>query len=1221
MKRRFFGVILSVVLVIGLLPANFAAGATVLDPANDPVPRFAPLDLTGEVSYRDNNGNQTTSDASLEDIGNSGEGWSWDATSKTLTLDGVRIACTQGNEGIRLPAGATLVLAQDSVNLVRSCDGEDTTIPYANAALVGEGALLLSGTGTMLAAGGSTIDTGTASYGLFIPTGSLTVEGGDWTFLGGETGTPSTHGLYLEDGNLAITAGSVTAKGGSTTIGGNSYGMLVNGNFTLSGGDAAGLGGTATWTSRGFQLSGNLIQSGGVLTGCGGTALEAGGDSAGLYLAGSVNLNNPAVPGTQDGKLNLMGGSADTSVALDMTLSDVNIYGGQVFLSSGKAVDLSMGIRTQGTIYLTGGTTVVQATPDATLSQALNQPASFGTSSVSVIYPTNLPPGDSAYEQPFNVYGPAGSLAFRDTPLVINSGTASFGNPETDGFGWDSASKTLTLSGLCLVTDQSYAISLSTDAIVETSADTVNIAKLTAALGNTEVVYGNANLEFKGQGSLMLLASSATTWSEALYLANGNLTVTDGDLITIGASAALSGGIHTSSGSVSFNGGTVLAAGGHATNYNFGVNSEKTITIAPGARIASLSGVAGNDSQALIAEQAGIVVNGGYLLASAGYSSAANSLAVQAGNGDMAVSGGIVKALAGGCSGNSYGIRLLDGADPDTFGAFHGSAGVVLTSSGGIGNRNYAIECAGNLYQTGGQLLALATRPGTISGYAFGAYADTATLEGGGLTALGAYAKYSTGLAATLELMGGQTVAVGANADTESNGVQGPTMAVSGGELWAVSGNASFTRGVFLYTDLYVQHSGEVYLRSGDSGGGDSHALWTPLAAGSIVLIGGRLDAMTQETISGGEALIVLPDLSSGGMILRSGAPDAKQVVYLENCTVEFDSQGGTAVASTNGDYGQLVEAPEVTPTKTGYLFGAWQWHNPKTGLWQNWDFTKDRIPGDMVLQALWLKSVSTLTISAIDKRTYTGSEIKPLPVVKDGIKTLILGVDYTLSYTNNINPGKATLTLKGKGSYTGTATRYFYIVPKSLTSITLNLNSGYTDSTLRYRAIKATWTPAVGATGYLVKYRRSTIETWSSAYVTSSSWSVLSSYSGAKYYVKVIPYVTVSGTKYYSSSYSPEKSVYTLKAPTLTLAKYGSTSIKVSWTNIPGETGYRVYRKTGSSGTWVLAKNIASTTATYWIDTGRTPGRTYYYKVRAYKTVGTTSILGPYSTTKGLTR
>lgn len=1221
MKRRFFGIILSVVLVIGLLPANFAAGATVLEPANDPVPRFTPLDLTGEVSYRDNNGNQVTSDASLEDIGNSGEGWSWNAASKTLTLDGVRIACTQGNEGIRLPAGATLVLAQDSVNLVRSCDGEDTTIPYANAALVGEGALLLSGTGTMLAAGGSTIDTGTASYGLFLPTGNLTVEGGDWTFLGGETGTPSTHGIYLEDGNLAITAGSVTAKGGSTTIGGNSYGIWVNGNFTLSGGDATGLGGTASWTSRGILLSGNLIQSGGVLTGCGGTALEADGDSAGLYLAGSVNLNNPAVPGSQDGKLNLMGGSADTSVALDMTLSDVNIYGGQVFLSSGKAVDLSMGLRTQGTIYLTGGTTVVQATPGATLSQALNQPASFGTSSVSVIYPTNLPPGDSAYEQSFNVYGPAGSLAFRNAPLVISSGTASFGDPEVDGFGWDSASKTLTLTGLCLVTDQSFGISLPAGVVVQTTADTVNIAKLTATLGNTEVLYGNGNLELKGQGGLMLLASNATSWSEALYLSSGSLTVTDGDLTSVGASATLSAGIHTSSGSVSFNGGTVFTAGGQASNYSFGINSEEIVTIAPGARVVALSGSAVNDSQALVAEGAGIAVNGGDLLASAGYSSAANSIAVQAGDGDMTVSGGIAKALSGGCSGNSYGIRLLDGADPDTYGAFRGSAGIVFTSSGGIGNRNYAIECAGNLYQTGGQLLALATKPGTISGYAFGAYADTATLEGGGLTALGAYAKYSTGLAATLELLGGQTVAVGANADTESNGVQGPTMAISGGELWAISGNASFTRGLFIYTDLYVQHSGEVYLRSGDSGGSNSHALWAPFTPGSIVLNGGRLEAMTQETAGDGEALIVLPDLSAGGMILRSGAPDAKQVVYLENCTVQFDSQGGTAVSSTNGDYGQLVEAPEVTPTKTGYLFSAWQWHNPKTGLWQNWDFTKDRIPGDMVLQALWLKSVSTLTVSAIDKKTYTGSEIKPLPVVKDGTKTLTLGVDYTLSYTNNIKPGKATLTLTGKGSYTGKTTSYFYIVPKALSSITLTLNPSYPDSTLRYRAIKATWTPATGATGYLVRYRRSTTTTWSSAYVSSSSWSMLSSYSGAKYYVKVIPYVTVSGTRYYSSSYSPEKSVYTLKAPTLTLAKYGSTSIKVSWTNIPGETGYRVYRKTGSSGTWVIAKNIASSSATYWIDTGRTPGRTYYYRVRAYRTVGTTSIFGPISYTKGLTR
>lgn len=1221
MKRRFFGVILSVVLAVGLLPANLAAGATVLEPANDPVPRLAPLDLSGEVSYRDNSGNITTADASIEDIGNSGEGWSWIAATKTLTLDGVRILCTEGTQGIHLPSDATLVLAEGSVNLVRSCDGNDAASPYFNAALMAEGSLTLTGTGTLIAAGGSTTDTRTGSYGLLLPTGNLTVGGGDYTFLGGETGTPLTHGISLEDGSLTMSAGTLAAKGGNTTIGGNSYGILVNGDFTLSGGEATALGGTASWTSRGLSLSGSLVQSGGVLTGCGGTALETGGDSAGLYLSGSVNLNNPAGAGTHDGKLNLLGGSADTTVALDMTLSDVNIYGGQVLLSAGAGTDMSLGVRTQGTINFTGGTIAAQATPGATLAQALSQEASLGTSGMSVIYPTSLPPGDSAYEQPFNVYAPAGSMAFRSTPLAISSGTASFGNPETDGFSWDLGTKTLTLAGLCIATDQTYAISLPAGAVLQTMTDTINIAKLTDTLYNTTVVNAGGNLELNGTGRLMLLAAKSTNWSEALYLSSGNLTVTGGELTAVGAAAALSGGIHTSSGTVSFNGGTVLAVGGHASNYSFGINSEELVTVAPGARILAVSGKAVNDSQSLVAETGGITVAGGALLACAGYSSSASSTAVKAGDGDMTVTGGTVKALAGGCAGYSYGISIRHGSDPETYGAFHGADGLVLAASGGIGSQNYGIQSDGNFYQTGGQVLALTARPGGTEGYTFGVMADTATLSGGGLTASGASGKCATGLAATLELIGGQTVAVGGNASYESNGVQGGTIAISGGELWAIAGNAQFTRGILAYSEGFFIDSGDVYAKAGDSAGGTSHGIMAPPTEGSIALSGGRLEALTQETIGDGESLSGLPNLSWGGMVLRSGGPTEKHVVYLENCTVEFDSQGGTAIASTNGDYGALLEAPETTPVKTGYVFGGWQWLNPKTDLLQTWDFARDRIPGDMVLHALWQKPVASLTIGAIDKKTYTGAEIKPLPVVSDGTKTLVLNVDYTLTYANNITPGKATLTLTGKGGYAGKVSRYFYIVPKSLSSITLTLNPTYSDPNLRYRAIKATWTPATGATGYLVKYRRSTTTTWSSAYVTSASWSMLSSYSGALYYVKVLPYVTVDGTKYYSTSYSPEKGVYTLKAPTTTLAKYGSTGIKVTWTNIAGETGYKVYRKTGSTGSWVLVKTSASTTTTSWIDTGRTPGKTYYYVVRAYRTVGTTVINGPLSTTKYLTR
>ena len=74
-------------------------------------------------------------------------------------------------------------------------------------------------------------------------------------------------------------------------------------------------------------------------------------------------------------------------------------------------------------------------------------------------------------------------------------------------------------------------------------------------------------------------------------------------------------------------------------------------------------------------------------------------------------------------------------------------------------------------------------------------------------------------------------------------------------------------------------------------------------------------------------------------------------------------------------------------------------------------------------------KNISTVTIDPIPDQTYTGNAITPDPEVKDGTTVLKKDKDYTVSYTNNTNAGTATLTIKGKGNYTGTTTANFTIV------------------------------------------------------------------------------------------------------------------------------------------------------------------------------------------------
>lgn len=72
---------------------------------------------------------------------------------------------------------------------------------------------------------------------------------------------------------------------------------------------------------------------------------------------------------------------------------------------------------------------------------------------------------------------------------------------------------------------------------------------------------------------------------------------------------------------------------------------------------------------------------------------------------------------------------------------------------------------------------------------------------------------------------------------------------------------------------------------------------------------------------------------------------------------------------------------------------------------------------------------LSKAKIAAIPNKAYTGKAIRPSLKVTYGGKKLVKGKHYTVTFKNNKKIGKATVTIKGKGSYKGTVKRTFYIV------------------------------------------------------------------------------------------------------------------------------------------------------------------------------------------------
>ena len=69
----------------------------------------------------------------------------------------------------------------------------------------------------------------------------------------------------------------------------------------------------------------------------------------------------------------------------------------------------------------------------------------------------------------------------------------------------------------------------------------------------------------------------------------------------------------------------------------------------------------------------------------------------------------------------------------------------------------------------------------------------------------------------------------------------------------------------------------------------------------------------------------------------------------------------------------------------------------------------------------IYPRHINTVTVSSIPTQEYTGSPIEPTFTVTDGNPSIITTNDYTISYSNNIEPGEATITLTGKNNYKAT--------------------------------------------------------------------------------------------------------------------------------------------------------------------------------------------------------
>lgn len=236
---------------------------------------------------------------------------------------------------------------------------------------------------------------------------------------------------------------------------------------------------------------------------------------------------------------------------------------------------------------------------------------------------------------------------------------------------------------------------------------------------------------------------------------------------------------------------------------------------------------------------------------------------------------------------------------------------------------------------------------------------------------------------------------------------------------------------------------------------------------------------------------------------------------------------------------------------------------------------------------------ISSLIISGAEtSKTYSGSPQTQSIVVMDGTTRLKDGTDYTVTYKNNINAGKADVVIIGKGYYTGIVNKAFTINKKSITSATV---SGLSAKYYSGKAIKPNLIVKVGSkilkneTDYTISYSNNTLP--GSAKVTIKG---IRNYNGS---LKKTFKIAIKGTNFKS-----------------TIGK--SKSVAMKWSKVSNISGYQIRYSTSSKFKKAKIENISKSTVSKTIKKLKSKKK-YYVAIRTYKTISGKKYYSNWSTKK----
>lgn len=168
---------------------------------------------------------------------------------------------------------------------------------------------------------------------------------------------------------------------------------------------------------------------------------------------------------------------------------------------------------------------------------------------------------------------------------------------------------------------------------------------------------------------------------------------------------------------------------------------------------------------------------------------------------------------------------------------------------------------------------------------------------------------------------------------------------------------------------------------------------------------------------------------------------------------------------------------------------------------------------------------------------------------------------------------------------------------------------TGVTTASARYDAVKINWSSIVGATGYEVYRSESPKQSYKYvSTVTGNSNTTFTNtglITGKVYYYKVRAYYSASGKKVYGNFSNVVNRKPIPGKPAIQSVKSSSSKqLRITWNTISGANGYEVYRCNTSSGTYTRIATVIGGNSLTYTNYGLISNKTYYYKVRAYRTV-----------------